>query len=418
VSGTAIGLSASFNGTSVFSASATATTANFTRYITTVSALNGANTLTFNFTSTDRNNGTYVVDDVSLVKIAAPSNVKLQGPLSSPTTNTSTFTNQFNQQNSNLSPVSPTSSNSRISSIVAAYADERRVAEAYAAMDAATARPTKTVGNWQAWAAVSGAGVTSPASSGSSITSRSGGLMVALQYLGFADTTTGVAVGGAGSNWSAGDGSGSGDSRTLMLTGFANHWIGNSYVSGIVSAGHMWARSNRTDLTNGETFSSRFEANSVGGRLELGHQFKFEKFDVTPYVAGQFVAAFLPDFTESAVNAAAGNAAVISRGRATTTRSELGSAVSVPLAANVTATGKLAWAHDVNSSNVAAGFLVSPTSSVVADTSYIPKDFVLVSSGVQWFLTRSLNLAVRFDGQFAQGYRGYAGSSTLTYALN
>lgn len=419
VGGTSITLNALFNGTNIFSASATAT-ASFTRYSTTVTGTSGANTLRFNFTSTDTNNGTYIIDDVSLAQIVvAPVQfpIKLNVSLNLPNTSVQSLKVEMVQQMQSLTGVGP-NGKSLVKVNVTPYAQETKAAEAYAAIDASMARPTKTAGNWQAWASISGSGVTSPTPSGANTTSRAGSILTAVQYIGFADTTAGVALGGSGANWGVGDGSGSGDSKNVMLSAFANHWMGNSYVGAVASVGHLWAHTNRTDLTNGETFESRFEANSLGGRLELGHQFTVEKFTVTPYVAGQLMTTFMPAYTETVVNGTATNATAFTSGRSSTTRGEIGSQIAFPLAANATATGKLAWAHEVSSSNVAASFLIDPSFSVVGDTSFMPKDFALVSAGATWSLSRALRVGLRFDGQFGRGYQGYAGTGTLTYALN
>jgi len=44
-----------------------------------------------------------------------------------------------------------------------------------------------------------------------------------------------------------------------------------------------------------------------------------------------------------------------------------------------------------------------------------PKNSALLSLGAEWRMTNGVTLGARFDGEFAQGSRSYAGTGSLRY---
>ncbi|MBI1202969.1 MAG: hypothetical protein GC182_10695 [Rhodopseudomonas sp.] len=419
-----VGLSAVLNGTTVFSTTTTATSAYIYKSIT-VKSVVGANTLAFNFTSTDTNSATYVIDEIVLSpfpQVSIP--VKVNTPIT--TANVQSALSLFAQ---NMAQVLGGGNQAAqraqsLTNVTAGYAEERslspQAAEARAAIDDTLSKPANRFGNWQVWASATGAGSSSSNATGSTTTSRSGGAVVATEYLGFKDTKLGVSFSGAGANWGISDGSGGGSSNNFMAAAYLNSWYDDYYIGAAGMAGQMWTHTNRYDATFGQSFEAEFSAPMYGGRLEAGHRFNFNTFTVIPYAAAQFLVIKMPSYAETVVNGSASNALASTSGQSVSTRTELGSwfGAPLPMAVPVSAFGKLAWAHDTNGSNIATGFLTDPSTNIVADTSSMPKNFALVTSGLQFPLSHAVNLSVKFDGQFAKGYRGYAGSGTLTYALN
>ena len=77
---------------------------------------------------------------------------------------------------------------------------------------------------------------------------------------------------------------------------------------------------------------------------------------------------------------------------------------------------RVAWAHDwVSNPALGAVFESLPGASFVVDGAAPPADSALTSVGVRLFLTPSLSLIAKFDGEFAPGAQTYAGSGTLRY---
>jgi uncharacterized protein with beta-barrel porin domain len=57
----------------------------------------------------------------------------------------------------------------------------------------------------------------------------------------------------------------------------------------------------------------------------------------------------------------------------------------------------------------------SPGASFVVNGAAPPPDSALTSIGAQFFLTPSLSMIAKFDGEFALSAQTYAGSGTLRY---
>lgn len=152
--GTTIGLAASWNGQSLFSATANAT-AGFSSVTRNVTGTGAAGTLKFDFTSTDTSNGTYIVDDVTLKLMA--SSWQLQTNVSS---NMNAAVTQSSTSSSQMNSLLTSASPDRVvvkSTVKAGYAAERspsaKAAAAYAALDRAAGVSDPAQGNWEAWAA-------------------------------------------------------------------------------------------------------------------------------------------------------------------------------------------------------------------------------------------------------------------------
>jgi uncharacterized protein with beta-barrel porin domain len=104
---------------------------------------------------------------------------------------------------------------------------------------------------------------------------------------------------------------------------------------------------------------------------------------------------------------------------ATDIRSELGARFDDPtLLAGMPLIlrARLAWAHDwVSNPALGAVFESLPGASFVVNGAPLPSDSALTSLGAELYLTSSLRLIAKFDGEFAPGSQTYAGTGTLRY---
>ena len=106
---------------------------------------------------------------------------------------------------------------------------------------------------------------------------------------------------------------------------------------------------------------------------------------------------------------------------ATDVRTELGARFDDPmLLAGKTPLilrARLAWAHDfVNNPSLNAAFQTLPGGSFTVNGAPIAQNSALTTLGAELFLTSSLSLLAKFDGEFANGSQTYAGSGTVRYS--
>lgn len=415
--GQTITLSALWNGATVFSTSASAVAA-YTSYSTSVTGLAGANLLRFIVTSPNTRFDTYWLDDISLI---------LNRPLAS---DFSQVTNASPQQTVDQSfsmlqmMTQFEGPPDRVTQDVVSsgYAEEPKVsrgaAAAYAALDRAAGVRTPAEGRWQVWASGFGSqSKLSDGASGSDIAARGAGTVAGAEYKASSETTFGFALGAAGGNWSSSIGSGSGKNNTLLVGIYGRQRFGNSYVAGALNYGWSWTDSDRYDGSS--NYAASYASTSYGGRLEAGHRLEFGKLGFTPYASAQFQTVRLPQYSETVTSGVGTGVLGYSSGRSLNTRTELGAWSDAKLSPTVKVFGKAAWANDHHSDpNVSVSFLTQPGNSIGVGGSSMPRNIGVVTAGAEIALTNAVRLTAKFDGEFASGYRGYAGSGVLRYAFN
>jgi outer membrane autotransporter protein len=166
--------------------------------------------------------------------------------------------------------------------------------------------------------------------------------------------------------------------------------------------------------------TARFDAQSIGGRLETGYRFGTPAAGIAPYAALQAQNFRTPTYSETDLTG--GGFALSYAGRtATDTRSELGARFDHVAALDPTALlilrGRLARAHDwVSNPTLAAVFQALPGASFIVNGATPAKDSALVSAGAELRLVNGVTLLAKFDGEFARGSQTYAGSGTLRVA--
>jgi outer membrane autotransporter protein len=78
--------------------------------------------------------------------------------------------------------------------------------------------------------------------------------------------------------------------------------------------------------------------------------------------------------------------------------------------------GRAAWAHEFDRDRaITALFQVLPSAPFTVFGATPARDAALVSAAVEIRLANGLSAQAKFDGEFADGARAYAGSGTLRY---
>ncbi len=295
------------------------------------------------------------------------------------------------------------------------------VALAYAAVLKA---PAPFAQRWTAWDSAYGgsnAANGNPAVGSNNVTAQTYGFAGGMDYHYSPDTIFGFALAGGGTNWSLAGGLGDGRSDAFQSGVYAITRSGPAYLAGALSFTNHWMTTDRAAL--GDQLTANFDAQSYGARLETGYRYavlpKFgTPFGVTPYAAVQAQDFHTPSYSETDVSGG-GFGLSYAAMNATDIRSELGARFDDPtLLAGMPLIlrTRLAWAHDwVSNPALGAVFESLPGASFVVNGAPLPSNSALTSLGAELYLTSSLRLIVKFDGEFAPGSQTYAGSSTLRY---
>jgi autotransporter-associated beta strand protein len=295
------------------------------------------------------------------------------------------------------------------------------VALAYAAVLKA---PAPFAQRWTAWGSAYGgsnAANGNPAVGSNNVTAQTYGFAGGMDYHYSPDTIFGFALAGGGTNWGLAGGLGDGRSDAFQSGVYAITRSGPAYLAAALSFTNHWMTTDRAAL--GDQLTANFDAQSYGARLETGYRYavlpKFgTPFGVTPYAAVQAQDFHTLSYSETDVSGG-GFGLSYAAMNATDIRSELGARFDDPtLLAGMPLIlrARLAWAHDwVSNPALGAVFESLPGASFVVNGAPLPSDSALTSLGAELYLTSSLRLIAKFDGEFAPGSQTYAGTGTLRY---
>ena len=298
------------------------------------------------------------------------------------------------------------------------------VASAYASV--LKAPPAPEVQRLRAWgAAYGGTNDTrgDPAVLGSNdFNARAIGFASGIDYRITPDTLVGAAIASGTTSWQLANGLGNGNADVLQAGVYGSHQMGQAYLTGALAFANFWTETGRTVTVAGtDLLKAKFDAWSVGGRLEGGYRFVFPALvDLTPYAAVQGQRLHTPGYGEAwsfgsnqfALNFNEQNAHVV--------RGELGSWFSRRWAfddgTSVAWFGRLAWAHDSQTSRaLTTVFQGLPGTGFVVNGATAPTDLALVTAGAEWRLTGNISVLARFDGEFADKSETYTGTARFRY---
>ena len=275
-------------------------------------------------------------------------------------------------------------------------------------------------GRWSVWGQAYGGYNTASGNQAlgtNDMTARAYGIASGFDYRVTPDTVIGLALAGAGTNWSLAQGLGGGRSDALQAGVYATTRSGPAYISAALAVASYEMTTNRVAV--GDQLSANFNAQSYGGRLEGGYRYGMASYGVTPYAALQTQWFHTPDYRETDLTGG-GFGLAYNAMTANDTRSELGARFDnlqlvdgMPLLLRA----RVAWAHDwVGNPSLTAAFQILPGSSFIVNGAGVPNDSALVTAGATLQLNKNLSVEAKFDGQFANTSQIYAGTATVRYA--
>ncbi|WFU26482.1 autotransporter domain-containing protein [Bradyrhizobium sp. CB1717] len=288
------------------------------------------------------------------------------------------------------------------------------------------APPTKAPAfaeRWTAWGtAFGGTNRTSgdPVVIGShDLSARAAGVAAGADYHVSRDALIGFALSGGGTKWDLAQAIGGGKSDAMQAGVYTAIRNGPAYFAASLAAANHWMSTDRL-APFGNQLTAKFDAQTVGGRIEGGYRFATPIGGFTPYAAAQAQAFRTPTYTET--DPAGSGFGLTYQGRtASDTRSEVGArfdrATLLTPNSVLTLRGRAAWAHDwVSDPTLVAAFQALPGASFIVNGATPAKDAALASAGAELKFSNGVALSARFDGEFAARSTTYSGTASLRYA--
>jgi uncharacterized protein with beta-barrel porin domain len=292
-------------------------------------------------------------------------------------------------------------------------------ASAYAAINKAVLKAPSPAPVWSIWGAgFAGTNKTNgdlTVIGSRDLTSSAYGFAIGADYRAIPDSVVGFAMSGGGTNWGLAQGLGGGRSDALQVGVYGSKSWGEFYTAGSASFANYWLTTDRNLIFAPDHLTASFDAQSYGGRLEGGYHFATMPGVVTPYVAVQEQSFHLPSCSEVDMTGDGFGLSFNSR-TATDTRAEVGARFesSTMLIPAMTFRGRLAWAHDwVSDPTVAAVFRALPGAAFIVNGATPAKDSLLTSAGAEYHISQSVAVIGKFDGEFANNSKTYAGTGTV-----
>jgi uncharacterized protein with beta-barrel porin domain len=252
-----------------------------------------------------------------------------------------------------------------------------------------------------------------------------------LDYRVTPSTVVGFALAGGGTSFGLSDNLGGGRSDMFQAALYGSTHVNAAYMSAAVAyAWHQVATERFLNVLDSDHLAADFSAYNIGGRIEGGYRFALPgtmdwpgRYGLTPYAAGQVQVFHTPSYSETALSGSSASAFALTYDARTITtfRTELGAWLdwSSPITHQTALVfrTRAAWAHDEWSSpSINARFQSLPGSASFTVFGAEPaSDLLLVSAGAELLFRNGFSIAARFDGEFAEGSRKYAGSGRLRY---
>ncbi|MBR0821279.1 autotransporter domain-containing protein [Bradyrhizobium liaoningense] len=275
---------------------------------------------------------------------------------------------------------------------------------------------------WAVWGtAFGGTNRTSgdPAVVGShDLSTRVSGVAAGADYHFGRDALVGFALSGGGTKWDLAQAIGGGKSDAIQAGVYTVVRTGPAYFAASLAVANHWMSTDRL-APFGNQLTAKFDAQTVGGRIEGGYRFPTPIGGFTPYVAAQAQAFRTPTYTEA--DLAGSGFGLTYQGRtASDTRSELGGrfdrATLVTPNAILTLRGRAAWAHDwVSDPTLVAAFQALPVAGFIVNGATPAKGAALTSAGAELKFSNGVALSAKFDGEFAARSTTYTGTASLRY---
>jgi outer membrane autotransporter protein len=250
------------------------------------------------------------------------------------------------------------------------------------------------------------------------VSARTVGVAGGLDYRLSPDTVVGFAFAGGGTDWSLSQGLGGGRSDAFQAGVYGSTRSGPAYLAAAFAFTNHWMSTDRFSFA-GDHLTAKFNAQSIGGRLEGGYRLGWMFGGITPYAAIQAQSFRTPDYNETDVNGGGFGLGFAGR-TATDTRSELGARFDNQMllypGVVLALRARLAWAHDwVSDPILAAAFQTLPGASFIVNGATPAQNSALASAGAELRLANGVSLLGKFDGEFASHSTTYGGTGTIRY---
>jgi len=250
------------------------------------------------------------------------------------------------------------------------------------------------------------------------VSARTVGVAGGLDYRLTPDTVVGLAFAGGGTDWSLSQGLGGGKSDAFQAGVYGATRSGPAYLGAAFAFTNHWMSTDRFSFA-GDHLTAKFNAQSIGGRLEGGYRLGWMFGGITPYAAIQAQSFRTPDYNEIDVNGGGFGLGFAGR-TATDTRSELGARFDNQMllypGAVLALRARLAWAHDwVTDPVLGAVFQTLPGAGFIVNGATPAQNSALVSAGAELRLANGVSLLGKFDGEFASRSTTYGGTGTIRY---
>lgn len=211
--------------------------------------------------------------------------------------------------------------------------------------------------------------------------------------------------------------SGDGDLTTVSLGLYASYSPAAWYVDGALGYAHGWGAVSRTISFPGlDRFAAAdTDANLFLSGIETGYRLALgDSTDLTPFAAFQTIVVGQDGITETgagAVNLEIGGRTVTSAQGML--GAELAQRFDLGLGAPLGLTLRAAWSHDVGDTDRSFdGRFEGSDAEFTVDGARAPRDQARIGVGVT-LAAQAVNLFLRYDGSFADGYRSQAATGGL-----
>lgn len=246
------------------------------------------------------------------------------------------------------------------------------------------------------------------------------GLVIGHEYLWSPDTTVGMALGSGVSYFNVANHF-SGRDNALHVGAYAEHRMGNAYVSGAAAYTTHKMKTNRSLELLQASYDADFRAHSLAARAEAGYTVTSGTLKVTPYAALQVQKVTTPAYSEASTNSVSPKLALdYERRSVNVTRTELGVSVDKKflLSGNkaINMGASAAWVREHSShQDISAAFQAMPDSNFQNGAIKSPGNQALVAASAEIELAKGLAVGVQASGEFGRGAQNATGWATLRY---
>jgi outer membrane autotransporter protein len=305
------------------------------------------------------------------------------------------------------------------------YAAEPRKAAAFQAM--AKAAPAY-IPSWHVWASGFGGSQSFKGDAGAGSSDAhdlTAGGILGVDYAASPELLLGFGSGGSTSHFSVSSLSTNGDVDGGHVGFYGMQRWGAAYAKALIGYGHFDNRTTRTITGVGptETATGSFTSDQLGGRLELGRNWNFGKYGLTPFAAVQVSELWQRGYSETSTVAGGGPgvlglnfAPVAVTSLPTFVGAQFDTRVALPNGDVWLPFARASWVHEFRPTRaITASFVSVPGGSFTVDGARPASDSVKLDLGARVALNSRMMATAAFTGEFSdrsQSYAGRAGVNT------